>query len=69
MFELIERGENQLLQRRFSKRLNHIQVPAPAPIAVRCNWTKTSFLGRIKKWLSGEGEVKPVKKRQKKNQN
>jgi ribonuclease E len=36
--------------------------PAPAPIAVAAIETKTSFLGRIKKWLSGEGEVKPVEK-------
>lgn len=36
--------------------------PAPAPIAVAAIEKKTSFLGRIKKWLSGEGEVKPVEK-------
>ena len=38
-------------------------TPAPtpaAPIAIAAIETKTSFLGRIKKWLSGEGEVKPV---------
>jgi ribonuclease E len=38
-------------------------APTPAaPIVIAAIETKTSFLGRIKKWLSGEGKVKPVEK-------
>lgn len=42
-----------------------ITTSTPAPISrkqVSAPVAKPSFLGRIKKWLNGEGEVKPVEK-------
>ncbi len=37
-----------------------VTTSTPAPIAMAAIETKTSLLGRIKKWFSGEGEVKPA---------
>lgn len=39
-----------------------VTTSTPAPVAMAAIEIKTSLLGRIKKWLSGEGEVKPVEK-------
>jgi len=48
-----------------------VTASTPAPIAMAAIETKTSLLGRIKKWLSGEGEVKSIEKtpEEKANQN
>jgi ribonuclease E len=39
-----------------------VTASTPAPVAMAAIETKTSLLGRIKKWLSGEGEVKSIEK-------
>ena len=37
-----------------------VTASTPAPVSMAAIETKTSLLGRIKKWFSGDGEVKPA---------